>query len=41
MKFLIVIVVVLGVAAIAQAIRVHELAKKLSDKREEDVDLAG
>ncbi len=40
MKFLIVIVVVLGVAAIAQAIRVHELAKKLSDKREEDVDLA-
>lgn len=40
MKFLIVIVVLLGVAAIAQAIRVHELAKKLSDKREEDIDVA-
>jgi cytochrome c oxidase subunit 2 len=40
MKFLIILVVILGVAAIAQAIRVHELAKKLTDKREEDISVA-
>lgn len=40
MKFLIILVVILGVAAIAQAIRVHELAKKLTEKREEDVSVA-
>jgi cytochrome c oxidase subunit 2 len=37
MKLLIVIVLLLGVAAIAQAVRVHELAKKLSGKKEEDI----
>jgi cytochrome c oxidase subunit 2 len=37
MKLLIVIVILLGVAAIAQAVRVHELAKKLSGKKEEDI----
>ncbi len=40
MKFLIILVVILGVAAIAQAIRVNELAKTLTDKREEDIDIA-
>jgi cytochrome c oxidase subunit 2 len=40
MKFLIVIVVLLAVAAIAQAVKVHELAKKLGDKREEDINVA-
>ena len=40
MKFLIVIVVLLGVAAIAQAVKVNELAKKLSKKREEDISVA-
>ncbi|NNC82080.1 MAG: cytochrome c oxidase subunit II [Flavobacteriales bacterium] len=40
MKFLIILVVILAVAAIAQAVRVHELAKKLSNKREEDVSVA-
>ncbi|NNK80352.1 MAG: cytochrome c oxidase subunit II [Flavobacteriales bacterium] len=40
MKFLIILVVILGVAAIAQAIRVSELAKTLTKKREEDVSVA-
>lgn len=40
MNFLIVIVVLLAVAAIAQAVKVHELAKKLSDRREEDINIA-
>ncbi len=40
MKLLIVIVVLLAVAAIAQAVRVHELAKKLSGKREEEISIS-
>jgi len=40
MKLLIVIVILLGVAAIAQAVRVHELAKKLSGKKEEEISIS-
>lgn len=40
MKFLIVIVVLLGVVAIAQAVRVNELAKELSKRKEEDINVA-
>jgi cytochrome c oxidase subunit 2 len=40
MKLLVVIVVILAVAAIAQAVRVYELAKGLSDEQEEDVNIS-
>jgi cytochrome c oxidase subunit 2 len=40
MKFLVVLIIILGVGAIAQAVRVHELSKKLTNRREEDVSIA-
>ena len=39
MKFVVLVVIVLAVIAIAQIMRVYELSSKIRGKREEDVDL--